>query len=376
MHVMVCANSCWTIWNFRRAVIEALIDDGHKVTVVAPADDTSYRLTQMGCHTINIKMDAKGINPIYEFSNLLEIRKIIKSEKADAILSYTIKSNIYCAIVASQIGLPSLPNITGLGTAFLSGKMMSRFAEILFKYSFRNSPYVFMQNPDDVMYFVSKGIFDPARVITLPGSGIDLGFFKPAPMPSDSTTTRILMISRVIRQKGVLEFVGAARLIKKLKPDVQFQILGDLAVQNRSAIPKSVLDGWIDEGIIEYLGTSVDVRPHIARADCVVLPSYREGAPRALIEAAAMARPVITTDVPGCRSVVEDGVSGFLCAARSVESLADATLRFLVLSRESRSQMGLAGRKKMEREFDQSRVIDAYRRALAELPRKIAYLNR
>lgn len=172
-----------------------------------------------------------------------------------------------------------------------------------------------------------------------------------------------------------MEFVAAARLVRRLRPDVEFQILGDLAAQNRSAIGQPMLDAWIKEGTIEYLGTSPDVRMQIARADCVVLPSYREGAPRALIEAAAMARPVITTDVPGCRSVVDDGVSGFLCAAKSAESLRDAILRFLDLSRDARAQMGLAGRKKMEREFDQRRVIDAYRRALAELPRRIAYLT-
>lgn len=375
MHIVVCANSTWTIWNFRRALVEALISDGHKMTVLAPVDDTGALLEEIGCRVLDLNMKAKGLNPAREFFTIKRIQNTLKEERADVALSYTIKSNIYCAIASRLEGIPSIPNVTGLGTAFISGSIIKFVAENIIKQSFKRCPFVFLQNSDDMQYFISKNMIDPARAVSVPGSGIDLEFFKPADISLCYPEENILMISRIIRQKGVVEFVEAARLVKSRRPDVRFQILGDIAAQNHSAVSRNTLREWVEDGVVEYLGTSVDVRPHIARAACVVLPSYREGAPRALLEAAAMARPIITTDVPGCRSVVEDGVSGFLCAAKSAESLADAILRFLDLSRDSRSQMGFEGRQKMEREFDQRRVIDAYRRSLAELPRKIAYVR-
>jgi glycosyltransferase involved in cell wall biosynthesis len=179
------------------------------------------------------------------------------------------------------------------------------------------------------------------------------------------------MIARLLRDKGVEEYVAAARLVKAKSPDTRFQLLGAVDAANRTAINGATVKSWQDDGSIEYLGTTDDVRPHIAAAHCVVLPSYREGAPRTLIEAAAMARPLIATDVPGCRSVVKSGVSGFLCEARSGESLATACLRFLDLSREEQTLMGRAGREKMKTEFDQALVVQAYRDAItSEILRK------
>ena len=175
------------------------------------------------------------------------------------------------------------------------------------------------------------------------------------------------MIARLLRDKGVLEFVDAARHIKARHPKARFQLLGAAGSENRSAIDRATLDAWVAEGVVEYLGTTNDVRPAIVAASCVVLPSYREGAPRTLIEAAAMARPVITTDVPGCRAVVDRDVSGFLCEVRSAESLAAAIERFLALPLTAQQAMGNAGRAKMEREYDQSIVVDAYREAIARI---------
>jgi glycosyltransferase involved in cell wall biosynthesis len=203
----------------------------------------------------------------------------------------------------------------------------------------------------------------------LPGSGIDLHRFAPAPLPDPDAPPVFLMIARLLRDKGVVEFVEAARQVKLHHPKARFQLLGAVGSENRSAIDRSTLEEWLSEGVVEHLGSTPDVRPAIAAASCVVLPSYREGAPRTLIEAAAMARPVIATDVPGCRAVVEDGVSGFLCAARSGESLSAAMERFLALSPDARRAMGAAGRAKMVREYDQKLVVDAYLAALAVIAR-------
>lgn len=201
----------------------------------------------------------------------------------------------------------------------------------------------------------------------LPGSGIDLARFAVVNMPSDDEPPVFLMIARLLRDKGVIEFVDAARQIKLRRPDVRFQLLVSAGSENRTAIDAATVQRWVEEGIVEYLGTTPDVRPHIAAASCVVLPSYREGAPRTLIEAAAMARPLIATDVSGCRAVIDRDVSGLLCAVRSADSLAAAIQRFLDLSHEARVAMGRAGRAKMEREFDDAIVVRAYRETIATL---------
>jgi glycosyltransferase involved in cell wall biosynthesis len=203
----------------------------------------------------------------------------------------------------------------------------------------------------------------------LPGSGIDLVRFAAAPLPPADAPPVFLMIARLLRDKGVAEFVEAARQTRALRPEVRFQLLGAVGVENRSAIDAATVQGWVDAGHVEYLGTTSDVRPAIAAATCVVLPSYREGAPRTLIEAAAMARPLIASDVPGCRAVVDRSVSGFFCEARSADSLAAAVGAFLALPHEAREEMGVRGRKKMEREFDEALVLRAYRQAIGAVAR-------
>jgi len=183
-------------------------------------------------------------------------------------------------------------------------------------------------------------------------------------MPAPDEPPVFLMIARLLRDKGVMEFVEAARRFKMRRPQARFQLLGAVGSENRSAIDRPSVEAWVVEGVVEYLGTTTDVRPAIAAASCVVLPSYREGAPRTLIEAAAMARPLIATDVPGCRAVVDHNVSGFLCEVRNADSLVAAMARFLSLSPAAQQTMGAAGRAKMERQYDKALVVDAYREAL------------
>ena len=226
---------------------------------------------------------------------------------------------------------------------------------------------VFFQNEDDRDLFLERRLVNERQARLLPGSGIDLTRFVGRPMPDNGEVPVFLMIARLLRDKGVFEYVDAARWLKSEIPASRFQLLGALGTENRTAIDARTVAAWETEGAIEYLDQTDDVRPFIERADCVVLPSYREGAPRTLIEAAAMARPVIATDVPGCRAVVEDGVTGFLCAARSGESLAAACQRFAALPIRRREAMGLAGRRKMEREFDQEIIVAAYRKALQDI---------
>ena len=367
MHILMTVNAAWNIWNFRRPLVEALVGDGHRITVLAPLDDAVPELERLGCSVRPLEMSVKGLNPLADLKLQRRYARIFREEQPDAVLSYTIKNNIFGARAAQSAGVPFLPNVTGLGTAFLSGKFLQMVTEQLYRRSFRLLPTVFFQNEDDRDLFLNRRLVSADQARLLPGSGIDLDRFSPAVMPPAEAPTVFLMIARLLRDKGVVEFVEAARQVKARHPQARFQLLGAAGSENRSAIDAATVQGWVAEGVIDYLGTTNDVRPAIADASCVVLPSYREGAPRTLIEAAAMARPVITTDVPGCRAVVDRDLSGFLCEVRSAESLATAIERFLALSPDQQQVMGEAGRAKMEREYDQAIVVHAYREAIASL---------
>jgi glycosyltransferase involved in cell wall biosynthesis len=369
MHILMTVNAAWNIWNFRRPLVEALQAVGHRITVLAPPDDAVIELERLGCRIRPLEMSVKGLNPLEDLRLQRRFARIFREERPDAVLSYTIKNNVFGARAAKSVGVPFVPNVTGLGTAFLSGRLLQTVTEQLYRRSFAGLPVVFFQNEDDRGLFLERRLVTAGQAQLLPGSGIDLHRFAPAPLPDPDAPPVFLMIARLLRDKGVVEFVEAARQVKLHHPKARFQLLGAVGSENRSAIDRSTLEEWLSEGVVEHLGSTPDVRPAIAAASCVVLPSYREGAPRTLIEAAAMARPVIATDVPGCRAVVEDGVSGFLCAARSGESLSAAMERFLALSPDARRAMGAAGRAKMVREYDQKLVVDAYLAALAVIAR-------
>lgn len=367
MKVLFCVNAAWNIWNFRRPLVEVLLADGHEVAILAPRDDTVPKLEGIGCVVYHLKMNAKGLNPMQDTKLLLRLRQQFRALRPDVILSFTIKNNIFGAIAAKHVRIPFIPNVTGLGTAFLSGGFLQRVAVTLYRTAFRNLPVVFFQNEDDQGLFLENRLVTAQQSRLLPGSGIDLDRFAAAPFPSDEAAPHFLMIARLLRDKGVLEYVDAARRVKAKHPEARFQLLGATGSENRTAINRNTVRSWEAEGVIEYLGTMEDVRPMIERAQCVVLPSYREGAPRTLIEAAAMARPLIATDVPGCRAVVDEGKTGFFCKVRSSESLAASCERFIDLPFSERAAMGLTGRAKMEQEFGHNIVIEAYRRALRDV---------
>lgn len=367
MKIILCVNAAWNVWNFRRPLVTSLVAAGHEVTVLAPADDSVEQIEALGCHFIDLKMNVKGLNPLDDLALMFRLRRIFREERPDVVLSYTIKNNIFGALAAKPLNLPVLPNVTGLGTAFLSGNLLERVAVALYRKAFGGLPVVFFQNADDRDLFLRRQIITEAQARLLPGSGIDLDYFAPAPYPPADQAPVFLMIARLLRDKGVMEFVDAARKMKAVAPHLRFQLLGATDAHNRTAIDRASVQSWQDEGVIDYLGTTPDVRPALAAAHCIVLPSYREGAPRTLIEGAAMARPLIATDVPGCRAVVDHGTTGFLCAPRNSDSLAEAMQAFLALDPEARAAMGMAGRGKMQREYGQEIVVGAYHNAIGQI---------
>ena len=364
-HVMIAANSSWNLENFRSGLIRELLREGHEVTTVSP-DTQELTIDGEVVHHRRWKLDRSGRNPVKELVRVSSFAAIVLQERPDVVLGFTIKPNLYGSIVGRLLGVPVVPNVTGLGTAFLSGRALRRSALLLYRAAFRRAPIVFFQNRDDQALFIRERLVREGQSRIVPGSGIDLASFRPSELPKD---TRFLMIARLLGDKGVREYVAAARLLRAKLPTASFSLLGELDPQNQSAIAKQELDSWIAEGVIDYLGSVSDVRPFIDQSSAVVLPSYREGLPRTLLEGAAMGRPLIGADVPGCREVVREGVTGFLCEARNVESLVAAMEQFARITRDERALMGARARAMAEAEFDERLVHMAYVKAINDVAR-------
>jgi glycosyltransferase involved in cell wall biosynthesis len=314
---------------------------------------------------IAIDVDRSSLNPLGDLRLLATYRKLLKRLRPAAYLGYTIKPNIYGARAAGALGIPAIPNVSGLGTAFMRPGPLQQIVTRLYRWGFRKAPIVFFQNGEDRQLFVDRRIVPVERTRVVPGSGVDLGRFAPAPVPEGPPV--FLLIARLLRDKGVVEFVDAARSLRAVLPGARFQLLGPIDEANRSAIPRAQVEAWAREGVIDYLGTTDDVRPFIAAASAVVLPSYREGLPRSLLEAAAMERPLIAADAPGCRALVDDGVDGFLCRVKDARSLASAMRRFAELPVAARAAMGEAARRKVQERVSENLVVAAYLDALSGL---------
>lgn len=365
--VVISINASWNIINFRLGIVRALQAEGYRVVALTPPDENSQRLSAFGIEHEPIEMDPQGASPVRDLLLLVRYARVLRRLRPAVYLGYTAKPNIYGSIAAHALGIPTINNVSGLGTAFIREGLLTRIVSSLYKLAFRRSATVFFQNRDDMALFIASRMIEPARARLLPGSGIDLDKFVPIEVPAqDDAIFRFLLIARLLWDKGIGEYVEAARIVRSQVPSARFQLLGFLDVENRTAVSRPDVEGWVAEGLIEYLGQSDDVRPAIAAADCIVLPSYREGLPRVLLEGAAMAKPLIATDVPGCRDVVDDGSNGFLCEVRSAASLAAAMLKMVALDPGARAQMGTAARAKAESQFSERIPVERYLAAIDE----------
>ncbi|MDH5474179.1 MAG: glycosyltransferase family 4 protein [Cyclobacteriaceae bacterium] len=371
MRVAIVLNTSWNIYNFRYNLVIRLLSRGYEVYAIAPHDSYSEKLEKMGCKYIPLSMDSRGVNPMKDFALLIELFKIYRKILPDVVLHYTIKPNVYGTLAASLLKIPVVNNVCGLGTAFLQNNLLSVIAKMMYRISFWYPKKIFFQNDDDLELFVDNNIVSKNSADILPGSGIDLTKFKPSFLKSREKLT-FLLISRLISDKGVYEYVEAVKLLKKEGVEANFQILGSKDPEHRRGIPIHEIDQWINDGVIEYLGTTEDVRPFINESDCVILPSYREGTPRTLLEAASSTRPIIATDVPGCNNVVVDGYNGFLCKEKDANDLAEKIKLFIKLPHDKRIEMGEMGRKRVEENFDENFVIDKYLNAISDISKKIA----
>ncbi len=367
--IVISSNTAWNLKNFRIGLIQQLISNGYEVIAVAPQDKLNNDERLLGCRFIDFEMDNGSINILQNISLLWRYYHLIIKEKPDLCLLYTIKPNIFGSIACTLGGIPYINNITGLGTIYIKGGWMKNLVSLLYKIALRKSSTIFFQNKDDLHYFLEQKTVKANVVKIIPGSGINLIRFKPIIKEirkSNESIFRFLLIARMLIDKGIIEFVNAARMMKQAGINAEFCLLGYLDVQNPSAISSEQMKEWTDQGFVQYLGAFDDVRENIVLADCVVLPSYREGIPRTLLEAAAMAKPIITTNVVGCKEVVEHGVNGLLCEVRSAQDLALKMRDMLLLSNEQRGMLGRNGRLKMEREFDEKKVIQEYLQAIEQ----------
>jgi glycosyltransferase involved in cell wall biosynthesis len=288
--------------------------------------------------------------------------------RPNVFLGYTVKPNIYGSIAAHLLDIPVINNIAGLGAVFIKDGWITRLVRGLYWFALSRSKRVFFQNEDDRALFIEGDLLDCEITDRLPGSGIDLNHFSSIEMLPSESSVRFLLIARMLWDKGVGDYVEAAKLLKSRGVSADFCLLGFLDVKNPTAISRDQMDEWVKSGYVTYLGETDDVRPHITAATCVVLPSfYREGVPRTLLEAAAIGRPIITTDAIGCREVVDDGLNGYLCKPRDASDLAEKMERFIALSSEQRAEMGRRGRAKIEREFDEKIVINKYLEVVANV---------
>ena len=364
--ILVASNTSWYLFNFRLNLMKELSSSGYHVIAVAPVDDYSERLRQLGIQFIPYSLDRRSINPLNELLALFRLCAIIRRLNPDLILSYTPKINIYASLVARMFAVPIVNNVSGMGYAFIHKGILARLVTLMYRFALSRSIKVFFQNNDDMRLFVNR-IVSPAIAERLPGSGVDIVRFAPTLALNRLDRFVFLLVARMLRDKGIVEYVDAARIVHQSFPDVEFDLLGFVDMQNPAPISSEQITAWVKEGVVRYLGATDNVKPYLARADCVVLPSYREGTPRSLLEAAAMGKPIIATDAIGCRDVVDDGVTGFFCKPRDADDLADKMLRMLRLSEDERREMGTRGREKMVREFDERIVLDKYMEVIRDI---------
>ena len=365
--IILVANTSWYLFNFRLNLLLHLQSLGYEVIAVAPLDAYSSRFAAQGITFKAMPMDNKGTHPVKDSLLILRFVWLFFTLKPACILSYTPKCNIYSSLAAGFLTIPIINNVSGLGTAFIKENFVTKIVKWLYVVSLKKSAKIFFQNNDDLSLFVETGLVKAELTALLPGSGVDVQRFTPLKNASPGNKFVFLLVARMLKDKGVVEFVNATRLLKIQYPSIECQLLGFLDAKNSTAISSEEMQAWVDEGVVNYLGVSDNVLDFLRQADCVVLPSYREGTPRSLLEAASVGKPIITTDAVGCREVVDDGINGFLCEPRSTDDLKAKMEQMLLLPEAERLQMGLKGREKMLNQFDEKIVIDIYVKAIEEL---------
>lgn len=367
--LLIAINTSWNVVNFRAGLIRGLIAEGYDVVVAAPRDRYSDSIeATLGCRYVPLPLDGHSRSPVADTGLFARYLRLLRAERPDAFLGFTVKPNVFGSLAAAMLSIPRINNVAGLGSVFNERSVTARIVVMLYRSALRGSARVFFQNRDDLASFVEQGIVRRQQADLLPGSGIDLHRFRPIQrIIAPGSPLTFLLVARLLREKGIAELAEAAHIVRQCHPGTRVQVLGPLDTRNPAAVSAAQVDSWTASGDIEYLGVSDDVRSVIADADCVVLPSYyREGTPRALLEALAMGKPIITTDMSGCRDVVDDGENGFLVPPRDAAALATRMQAIIEAPPARREAMGHSSRLKAERQFDEAIVLQRYLVALGD----------
>ena len=356
MKILILANNDIGLYNFRKELIEKLIELKHKLYISLPYGERVSDLVNMGCEYIETEVDRRGTNFIKDFKLFNKYRKILKEIKPDIVLTYTIKPNIYGGIVARLKKVPYICNITGLGTATENKSIVQKLIILLYKIALKDVKCCFVQNEENLEFLKKNKITNKEKYKLIPGSGVNLQHFKLLPYPDEKEKIKFLFISRIMKEKGIEQYLETAKYITKKYKNIEFHILGFCEQEY-----EGILNDLQKEKIIYYHGLQKDVIPFLKECSCLIHPSYYpEGMSNVLLEAGASGRPVITTNRSGCREIVEDGQTGFIVNQKDSKDLIEKVEKFIRLPIEERKNMGQTARKKVEKEFDRNIVINAY----------------
>lgn len=363
-HILLVGNTAWSMYNFRGNLMKSFVKRGYSVSVLSPYDNEFFPLIEStGAKCYDLPISAKGTNPMEDIKLIFHIKKYIKELNPDIAFFYTIKPCIYGSFAARMAKIPFIPFTTGLGYTFIVDNWVSKLARKLYKWAFKGASKVWFLNDDDKNAFLEHNIIPEEKAFILRGEGVDINRFEVKEMPQEVS---FLLMARMLWDKGVGEYVEAARILKKEYPNISFNLLGFLNVDNPSAITEKQMNEWVEEGIVNYLGFTKDVVPYIEKTTVSVLPSYREGLGMVLVEAASMGRILIASNCVGCKETIDEGVNGFLVPVKDAKALADAMRKVIEMPYKERVAMGLAGRRKVEREFAEDRVFEIYETVLKE----------
>lgn len=352
--VLILSNYVGGLFNFRFELIERLLKESYKIYFSVPEtidDSREQSLKEMGLKHMQININRRGVNPIEDLKLIFKYRNIIKKANPDIILTYSVKPNIYGNLIANLFNIPSIMNITGLGTSLNS--KLKYLIKPLYKLACKNSEVVFFQNNANMHLFLTNNIVNKNKAVLIPGSGVNTNKFKPQKKENNDKKIKFLFIGRIMQEKGIEEYLEVARLINNYYSNVEFQILGFFEESKYKKIIK-------ESKYINYLGHSSDVRDEIKEVDCIINPSYHEGMSNVLLEGAAMAKPLIASNISGCKEIIDDDINGYLFEKGDVTSLKNKIIKFLKISVEERKNMGEMSRKKIIKEFDRNIVISSY----------------
>lgn len=368
MRIAVVINTSWNIYNFRKGLIKGLINDGHELFAIAPLDEYSSKLHELGVKYLSLEMNAKGMNPFKDYLLMRKLKSCYRKNNIDVVLHYTIKPNIYGSWACRNISTRAINNVSGLGTTLIRENWVSKLVRRLYKFSFGYAEHVFFQNKEDMALFLDNGLVQQEKIGLLPGSGINFDEIPYWPLSYNENNVKFLFPARVLLDKGVNEFINASKLVKKKFGDkVSFYICGKPEENPKLGLSETQINEHVKDGFVNFLGHVDNLQEKMKEMDCVVLPSYREGTPRVLLEASCAGVFMITTDVPGCREVVSHETNGLLCNVKDTNSLYNCMLQFLQMDNRSRIGMREVARKLVEQKFDEKIVIDQYKNVLISL---------